>query len=272
MRFILCLGLIFWSSLTLAVEIMMVKADQAIVYTDIQGVTPVGYITRGRNVKVGSVAKGLNRMRPIIVSGKVCYIKESDLSSLVANTTEDRKTIEQDKNNYSPVVYKERTTRFQNGFAVTLGRQGTGEEWENYTLTHAQKQTSTISDLGLTYHRHNEKFDYALGFRRFSSQVGIINLSSLAWHADLYYQAYEKNKFLIRPGIGIINALTLSSGFMGYKLGADFNYRVHEHWNILAGLFYQSMKGKDLELIPSYAPVTISMSGWNTSLGLEYLF
>lgn len=57
----------------------VIRVNKAYVYSDLDMSTIIGYIPSGRQVRVGQNPKNQNSLLPIIVSGKVGYIKISDL-------------------------------------------------------------------------------------------------------------------------------------------------------------------------------------------------
>ena len=59
----------------------IVVADQAIVYADQQMSAPLGFVTKGKKVKVGDIARNRSQVYPIIVNGKVGYIRLVDVTT-----------------------------------------------------------------------------------------------------------------------------------------------------------------------------------------------
>src|SRR5687768_7328928 len=59
----------------------IVTADQAVIYADEQMKSPLGYVKRGKKIKVGEVARNRAQVYPIIVSGKIGYIRVLDVST-----------------------------------------------------------------------------------------------------------------------------------------------------------------------------------------------
>src|SRR5690606_19273923 len=64
-----------------AVQEAIVVADQAVIYADQEMSSPLGFIRRGKKVKVGDIARNRSQVYPIIVSGKVAYIRVLDIST-----------------------------------------------------------------------------------------------------------------------------------------------------------------------------------------------
>ncbi|MFA5584302.1 MAG: hypothetical protein WDA09_08815 [Bacteriovoracaceae bacterium] len=63
-----------------AAQTAIVVADQAVIYSTSELTGPIGYVPRGKKVQVGEVARNRNQAYPIIVSGKIAYIRARDIS------------------------------------------------------------------------------------------------------------------------------------------------------------------------------------------------
>jgi len=64
-----------------AAQDAIVIAEKAIIYADKTMTSPVGYIQKGKRVTIGEVPRNKARIYPIIVSGKVAYIRVIDVST-----------------------------------------------------------------------------------------------------------------------------------------------------------------------------------------------
>jgi len=84
-NFLCCYILFFLIScqpfLAKASQDAIVIADPAIVYSDLQMSSPVGYITKGKKIVIGEVSRNKSQVYPIIVSGRVAYIRVLDVST-----------------------------------------------------------------------------------------------------------------------------------------------------------------------------------------------
>lgn len=67
------------SPLALAAQDAIIRSRQAIIYSDLEKTSPIGYVKRGRKVKVGEIPRAKGTVLPIVVSGRICYIKITDL-------------------------------------------------------------------------------------------------------------------------------------------------------------------------------------------------
>lgn len=92
-----------------AIQDALVIAERAVIYADEQMSAPVGYVRKGKKIKVGDIPRNRAQVYPIIVSGKVAYIRVNDVNTqkesvdstrLVAERFQ-RGTIQEYKSNYS---------------------------------------------------------------------------------------------------------------------------------------------------------------------------
>ncbi len=58
----------------------VVTSKKAIVYSDLEMTSPVGFVKKGQIIKVGEIARNKGQVYPIIISGKIAYIKVTDIS------------------------------------------------------------------------------------------------------------------------------------------------------------------------------------------------
>lgn len=59
----------------------IVKAQKAIVYADAQMSAPIGYLRKGKKIRVGEVEKNKGRVLPTVYLGKLVYLRRADLET-----------------------------------------------------------------------------------------------------------------------------------------------------------------------------------------------
>lgn len=64
-----------------ASQAAIVTAEEAVIYADKQMSAPVGYVRKGKKIRVGSVSRNRAQVYPIVVSGKLAYIRVIDVST-----------------------------------------------------------------------------------------------------------------------------------------------------------------------------------------------
>ncbi len=73
-----------------AAQEAIVIADRAVIYADKTMSSPVGYILRGKKVTIGEIPRNKARLYPIVVSGRVAYIRVTDVSTEIDNLDTNR--------------------------------------------------------------------------------------------------------------------------------------------------------------------------------------
>ncbi len=73
-----------------AAQEAIVISDKAVIYADKTMSSPVGYILRGKKVTIGEIPRNKARLYPIIVSGRVAYIRVIDVSTEIDNLDTNR--------------------------------------------------------------------------------------------------------------------------------------------------------------------------------------
>lgn len=69
------------SSYVFSAQWATVIKDQAVVYSDQQMTSEIGYVKRGKKIRVGEVARNRGTLLPIIVNEKIAYIKIKDIKT-----------------------------------------------------------------------------------------------------------------------------------------------------------------------------------------------
>ena len=64
----------------ISAQYAVVMVDQAVVYADINRSFPIGYVSSGKRILVGEVPRHKKTLLPMIIGGRIAYIKISDIS------------------------------------------------------------------------------------------------------------------------------------------------------------------------------------------------
>lgn len=64
-----------------AAQYAVVSAEKALIYSDQKMTSAIGYLSKGKKIQVGEVPRNKAQVLPIIVSGKVAYIRINDIST-----------------------------------------------------------------------------------------------------------------------------------------------------------------------------------------------
>lgn len=64
-----------------AAQWAIVSKDKATIYSDQQMTSEIGYVKRGKKIRVGEVARSRGTLLPVVVNKKIAYIKISDIKT-----------------------------------------------------------------------------------------------------------------------------------------------------------------------------------------------
>lgn len=78
---LLLFSFLFFCPFLWAAQNAIVIVDKAVIYADKTMTSPVGYITKGKKVMVGEIRRNRAQLYPIVVSGKIAYIRTIDVST-----------------------------------------------------------------------------------------------------------------------------------------------------------------------------------------------
>lgn len=258
-----------------AVQDAMVMVDSAVVFADEQMSSPVGYIRKGRKIKVGDVARNRAQVYPIIVSGKVAYIRVLDVTTekesveatnLVAERFQ-RLTEKKIKSNYT-------ASYFTYSSQVTLQNQNDqlqDKDPVNWQGVSAKGGAEIIVpwdlDIMLNYlssEVSNEAFrmvEFGFGVANRILDLKRFHVRVLGQLMAVPFASYEiKEEFRVNS--------------YGYSAGAGMSasYRMGKTWGLEAygGLYYTRLM--TFEVPQPYNQVAPAFAGTRLGIGLNYQF
>ena len=273
-RSIILLTLIFCQNLW-AYQSAMVIADRAVIYADEQMSAPLGFIRKGKKIKVGEVARNRAQVYPIIVSGKMAYVRVIDLSTETESVESGKLVAERFQKNTEAEHKTNYTLNFFNfSSQVTLDKENADLKnkaalnWFGVGIR-GGAQVSPSWDFDLMANFLNGKADKEV-FRVVEFGVG--------GSARLY----EQNRFKLRYFAQLIAVpfatYALGSVFRvngyGYSAGTGFNmtYRLGKNVGIegFGGFYYMKLSGLDAP--KPYNSIDPTFIGSRLGLGLNYQF
>lgn len=135
-----------------AAQTAVVQVEQAPIYADKEMTSPLGQVPMGKKLRVGSVARNRGQVVPVIVSGKVAWIRIKDLY-----LEDDLVSLKKRKfNRHQELVEeleKDRLRHRNKSFSLTYGRFQAGKDWQS---------TSTVVNTGEEVSL-GEMFDFRMG-------------------------------------------------------------------------------------------------------------
>ena len=188
-----------------------VIAEKAIIYSDLEMSSAIGFVSKGKKVRVGEVARSKGRLLPIVVSNKIAYIHLKDIQAedkYVELTSATERLKKQAK------IVKDQSQLALTGgtfFSTTSSAEFGTENAQTYTTGgfngyYENKLTDSIYRSGLHYSIFTEE-----------QTENVFTFSYLSIPIDFYFSVIETRfyDFLVYAGLNIIP-------FAEYKLGTDY--------------------------------------------------
>lgn len=244
----------------------LIKNEKAIVYADTAGSSVVGFIPLNRLVVVGEKPRGLLRMYPIIVSAKICYIKESDLNFVAHQGVRNDHTIE-NKIESTPSDFFKKTS-----IGATYQFFNAGSDWSNLSTRYNGRSSNTnIKNNSFKFIKEFRYVDLGVGVETFSASDGVLKLSEFAFSGEISKLIYQYKSYSFRPSFTYYSTPT-SSGIRGVKLSIPLYYRVLSDLDLVAGVGYQSATVSGNSKIVQNYNSDIDLASYSFIFGLHYFF
>lgn len=272
---LILLAAIFYCQNLWAYQSAMVIAERAVIYADEQMSAPLGFIRKGKKIKVGDIARNRAQVYPIIVSGKMAYVRVIDLSTemesvesgkLVAERFQ-KNTQDEHKTNYGLTVFN---------FASQIDLEP-GD---------AQKSSlSSMNWLGFGLRggtQINPKWDFDMMGNFLTAKSGEVAFNVIEFGVGASFRIFEQSRFKLRyfaQGL-IVPFATYAYGddfrVNGYGLsagtGLNMVYRLGKYAGIegFGGLYYMKLSGFDAP--KPYTSISPTFLGTRLGLGFNYQF
>ena len=256
----------------------VITSEKAPVFSDVQMSSVIGFITRGKRVRVGEVPKNKGRVLPLIVNKKIAYIQVDDIA-----VTTDKDAIYSATKRIQAKM-KEKTDEIKISFVggvmyANVAYDDTERNEASYNLAFA--------DLGVRgYYR---KLGNLTGIRSgFLYSIGEREDEKLSWfalHVDytlpaINTQLYDMMFFvggIISPFVEYeVGDLFDISGYgLGAHGGIDMSFELPGSWSLNVDGSYFLMKTFDLTL-PDNAfygkNLNPLINGIRTTVGFTYTY
>lgn len=258
-----------------AAQVAIVIADKAVIYSDRTMSSPVGFINKGKKVTVGEVPRNKAQLYPIVVSGKVAYIRTIDVSTEIENLDTNRLVAERflrAAEKKVEAVYS--VSAFTYATQISMNAKNDQLEdkdpfvWTGFHVKGAVK-TSQSWDFGVL-------LGYAEG------QESKETFRMIETGIDLSYRLINSSVFVFKW-----QNQALAVPFTSYSLGTKYrvngygfsagsglaaNINFGRHWGLEAygGLYYTGLYGFDVPR--PYKSITPTFVGSRLGAGLTYQY
>lgn len=259
----------------LAVQDAMVIVDRAVIYSDREMTSPIGYISRGKKIKVGDVPRNKAQVFPVVVSGKVAYIRTRDVTTERESMDASRLTAERFKNSTDRALQSKFVlSYFSFGSVASLSHQN-GELANGDALL-----WNGISFKGEALYK--KRFDFQILANYMMASSGEEKFSAFEFGAGGALRLINSNKFLLRlegQALAIpwatyeLGTLFRKRSF-GYTLGGGLNatYFFNTNWGIegFGGAYYTKLL--EFDTPDPYQAFTASFVGGRFGIGVNYTY
>jgi hypothetical protein len=262
----------------------IVTKPKAIIYAHPDLTAPLGYIISGKKIRVGDKPRNLGTVLPVVISGRVAWIKIQDLyleklvsSGLVKNDSFIRGDVDLSRNKES--------LENNSHLSGLLGFFSPGNDWNNINFLLNDEEGGSLGfALHGRYHHwpvSAKRFNFAWGLSYFSlsgnNHALVVTAAAVeghytftrrdSWEADLVATLFYS------PLTGLtIDDQTSTGDTFGGSFTGEFRYKLNQDWSFISNAGLQSLTvnaplddaSKDIFI------KELKLYGWTTYFGFTY--
>ena len=288
-NFCLCLIFVFGTLNSWAGQVAFVKSKIAYIYSDQELKSPIGYVRQGKKLTVGEVSRKRGTLLPIVVSGRIAYIKREDLSvqDALVNTLIGKGYTE-----HELVIKEEKEDKLteNNFFVFTYNMFDPGPQWEEMTSTLNNDQTKTLTNFNFLFEHHPEIYNsfFGVGAGYYTLKTEDFAFSSITAEFTLGYTLFKPMtqafidlyggfSFSRVASVEVKDSVNDHEGNMyGYHLGLQTRIFPREEYGVIIGFSYKIVNLTNMPDIdiPNYATDynLKSLNGFNLFFGIHNKF
>ncbi|MCO4792597.1 MAG: hypothetical protein KC493_02705 [Bacteriovoracaceae bacterium] len=193
----------------------VVVSTRAVIYADQELKSPIGFVSAGRKVIVGDVPRKNGEILPIIVIGRVAWIKVRDL----ALNTEDLKNITTSRFKVSQDQFEKNKDKFddnvfENNYArLVFGSISVDDSYKEFAELTGSSPGDTATNFKVNvFHRPPFKRSiWSIGFAYYTQSETDYDWETITLEATYGYSLIQTSAFSI-------------DAYGGFLVGGDFNY------------------------------------------------
>jgi hypothetical protein len=266
---------LFFCQFSWAVQEAIVSTEKAVIYSDTDTSSPIGFISKGKKILVGDAPRNRSRVYPVIVSGQIAYIKVTDVTTEKESVDSSRLTAE----------------RFQQSTSFRAASRFSFSYFQFNSQIRLDNENGDVVDKNIfNWHGLSLKGESMIR-DRIDFQV-IINYMFTTFKGQAYrasefgfgggYRFFGKKKLTAKVQVEALSVpfVTYSVGedfrviSYGYTLGAglNLNYSLKSNWGIHSnlGLYHTGLFSFDNP--PPYKDSAPSFNGNRLSFGVNYIY
>lgn len=265
----------------------VVNGEQAIVYSDLAMKSPIGFIRGGKVLKVGEKARMKGTLVPVVVSGRIAYVKVDDL-----------RFVEDDSQTYTPRITEhnidndefrvEDSLKDNNHIVIQMGQFAMGGNWKNLSESAGDDSPSSMTSYNIMLEHRSPIKSYGFGFggSYYSATQQNIQIAALSLDAQFYWSPLKFSWVSIDLLIGgtisfdtrvkVTDVAGASSGsFYGWYIGPQARIFPEKKIGFVAGFGYKRIvvSGMKNIIFSDNTEAALDLiSGVNAYGGMSYRF
>lgn len=256
-----------------ASQAALVMSEKAMIYSDVEMTSVIGYVSRGKKIVVGEIARNKGQLYPIIISGKVAYIRVIDVSTEKESPTSTNLTAERFTKNTNNIP-KSKYSLSYFAFNSTIGNTK-----QNYRVKNNDPFLwQGFSLKGEAIFKNNVDYQFIINY--LTTANGKENYKMAEVGGGIAYRLKNSLKWQLRvEGQALLvpfSQYSIGNDFRknsyGYTLGGGLNlhYLFSESWGVdlNGGLYYSKLLG--FKLPPPYENSAPTFIGTRLGAGLTY--
>lgn len=280
-----------------AAQYAIVNSAEAIIYSDTELTVPIGYVSKGKRIVVGEVARKHSTLLPVVVGGgKIAYIQIKDINLLKeVNVKKGPRVTEHDTDIVAQKI--EDKLNENNHLLFTYNLYELGSQWNAISqrmddntnqsgyaikvlLEHRPPQNRLSWGIGLGYFKHSQKY---LAFEGVSAEI-------TGFWSPINFRLFSIDLMagvLGSPVFNVVDKMALQPTTRGSMYGSQFGAQVrvfpYSKYSLVSGASVQNLKltGFDKTIVEQESTIqgvetqTMKLSkitGTNFYLGISYKF
>lgn len=258
-----------------AIQDALVMKEKAVVYADEKMTSPIGFIRRGKKIKVGDIPRNKAQVYPVLVSGKMAYIRVIDVSTEKESVDADRLTAERFMKATKP-KYRTRFILSYLSYSSQISQKVNNDGLEDGDPL-AWMGGSMRGEI-----RTQGSLDFLLIGNYLGAKENREEFSMVELGIGAGWRFLEFSRFSLRARAEALFVpfamYSVGSDFrkrsMGFTLGAglDAHYQLTENFGIEVAAGIYSTRLGEFDLPAPYKSVSPSFAGTRTSFGMTYLY
>lgn len=247
---------------------------------------PMGYIRKGKKIRVGKVNNQNNKIVRILIEGKIAYIQTKDIAPVKLKNAE-RSKVHEHNVDYS-FLDKTAQNAKHNSAYLLMGTGQSGPDWAKLSDFMDDTNTGNIKaySVDLIHHPKDNKFFVGVGVEYLTIDQRSVKLNSLLGKISGYYELHRldwlsvqaRGSILFSGDVQVDSAFNIEPS-RGLALGASASifarFYPDSQFGALVGVFTRKINLSQLEPIINKDGEEYrltSLSGTSLYAGLTYHF